>query len=63
MWRVLGMVVWRVEAMAMGGGMSMMVVVVGGSMEAYHLHAMVLGTTWASKNFFQETILHARYYI
>ena len=33
MWRVLGMVVWRVEAMAMGGGMSMMVVV-GGTMEA-----------------------------
>ena len=33
MWRVLGMVVWRVEAMAMGGGVTMMVVV-GGTMEA-----------------------------
>ena len=34
MWRVLGMVVWRVEAMAMGGGVTMMVVVVRGTMEA-----------------------------
>ena len=34
MWRVLGMVVWRVEAMAMGGGVTMMVVVVWGTMEA-----------------------------
>ena len=34
MWRVLGIgVVWRVEAMAMGGGVTMMMVV-GGTMEA-----------------------------
>ena len=33
MWRVLGMVVCSVEAMAMGGGVTMMVVV-GGTMEA-----------------------------
>ena len=33
MWRVLGMVVCSVEAMAMGGGVSIMVVV-GGTMEA-----------------------------
>ena len=33
MWRVLGMVVWRVEAVAMGGGVTMVVVVVWGTME------------------------------